>query len=202
MRGPVTEEAFIQFCQQLSDQAWLQGLLVAVGTCFLEDAARCGVGLLVAAGHVGWWVAFAGMTGGGIAGDIGLYLIGRFATLFLLRWRWVDAARLAWMESYFQQQAVKTVLIARFIPGARTLAYVSAGAVKYPLPRFLLLLLLASVAQSVLFLELGAFIGKRILPYLHDTRLRLGAFGIIVLLVVLTHHILTRRNKRKALMTK
>ena len=198
----MTEEAFIQFCQQLSDQAWLQGLLVAVGTCFLEDAARCGVGLLVAAGHVGWWVAFAGMTFGGIAGDIGLYLIGRFATLFLIRWRWVDAARLAWMESYFQQQAMKTVLIARFIPGARTLAYVSAGAVKYPLPRFLLLLLLASVVQSVLFLELGAFIGERILPYLHDTRLRLGAFAVIVLLVVLTHHILTRRNKRKTLMNK
>ncbi len=202
MRGLVTEDAFFQFCQQLSDHLWLQGLLVAAGTCFLEDAARCGVGLLVAAGHVGWWLAFAGMTVGGIAGDLVLYVIGRYATFLLLRWRWVDAARLAWMKTYFERQAVKTVLIARFIPGARTLAYVSAGAIKYPMPRFLLLLLLASVAQSILFLKLGVFIGEWILPYLHDTRLRLGAFGIIVLLLVLTHHILTRRNKSKVLQPK
>ncbi len=195
----MTEDAFIQICQQLSNHLWLQGLLVAVGTCFLEDAARCGVGLLVAAGQVGWGIAFVSMTLGGLAGDLGLYLIGRYATLFLIRLRWVDAARLAWMETYFERQAIKTIVIARFLPGARTLAYVSAGAVKYPLPRFLFLLLLASMVQSALFLELGVFIGEWILPYLRDPHLRLGAFGIIVLLLVLTHHILTRRNKRKIL---
>ncbi|MEI7901642.1 MAG: VTT domain-containing protein [bacterium] len=193
----MTDGAFIQICQQLSDHIWLQGLLVAVGTCFLEDAARCGVGLLVAAGSIDWWVAFVSMTIGGIAGDIGLYMTGRYATFFLIRRRWVDAARLAWMEAYFERQAIKTIMIARFLPGARTLAYLSAGAIKYPLPRFLLLLLLASVAQSVLFIQLFAFIGERILPYLDDTRLRLGVFGIIVLLLVLTHHVLTRRNKAK-----
>lgn len=198
----MTEEVFIQFCQQLSNHVWLQGLLVAVGTCFLEDAARCGVGLLVAAGHIDWFMAFVSMTIGGIAGDIALYVIGRYATFFLLQRRWVDAARLAWMETYFERQAVKTVLIARFIPGARTLAYVSAGAVKYPMPRFLFLLLLASIAQSIVFLELGTFIGDHILPYLHSTRLRLGVVGIIVLLLVLTHHILTRRNKSRSLLLK
>jgi membrane protein DedA with SNARE-associated domain len=199
MRGRVTEEAFFQFCQQFSDQIWLQGLLVAVGTCFLEDAARCGVGLLVAAGQINWWVAFVSMTIGGMAGDIGLYLIGRYATLFLIRRRWVDAARLAWMETYFERQAVKTVLIARFLPGARTLAYVSAGAIKYPMPRLLLLLLIASLAQSALFIQLGVFIGQRILPYLEDPRLRVAVFSAIVLLLVLTHHVLTRRNKNKPL---
>jgi membrane protein DedA with SNARE-associated domain len=198
----VTEDAFILICQQLSNHVWLQGLLVAAGTCFLEDAARCGVGLLVADGHVDWCLAFVSMTIGGIAGDIVLYLIGRYATVFLIQRRWVDEARLAWMKTYFERQAIKTVVIARFIPGARTLAYVSAGAIRYPLPRFLLLLLLASVAQSIVFLELCAFIGERLLPYLHDTRLRLGVFGIIVLLLVLTHHILTRRNKSKSLAAK
>ena len=174
---------------------------MAAGTCFLEDAARCGIGLLVAAGHIGWWVAFASMTVGGIAGDLALYAFGRYATLFLIQRRWVDAARLAWMETYFKHQAVKTVIIARFLPGARTLAYVSAGAVRYPIPRFLLLLLFASMAQSVVFLQLCAFIGERMLPYLHDTRLKLGVFAIVVLLLTLTHHVMTRRNKRKPMPT-
>jgi len=198
----VTEETFIRICEQFSNQEWLQGLLVAVGTCFLEDAARCGVGLLVAAGHIGWWLAFVSMTIGGMAGDVGLYLIGRYATCFLIRWRWVDAAKLAWMETYFKNHAVKTVLISRFIPGARTLAYLSSGAIKYPFPRMLLLLLLAAVVQSLLFIELATFIGNTIMPYLRDTRTRVAFFVIFVLLIGLAHSILTRRNKRKPLQIK
>lgn len=55
----VNEATFLQLCEHLSDNLWLQGLLVAVGTCFLEDAGRCGVGLLVAAGHMEAWLAGA-----------------------------------------------------------------------------------------------------------------------------------------------
>lgn len=192
------EEAFIHLCEHLSNHLWLQWLLVAAGTCFLEDAARCGVGLLVAAGHVGWWLALGSMTVGGMAGDIGLYLIGRYATSFLLRHRWVDKTRLVWMEEYFERHAVKTVLISRFIPGARTVAYSAAGIIRYPLPRFLLLLLFAAVVQSLLFLQLGTFIGQRILPYLNDTRTRVALIAVVVLAGALIHHVTTRRRKAGA----
>jgi len=195
----VTEDVFFQICEHLSNHVWLQALLMVVGTCFLEDAARCGIGLLVAAGHVGWWMAFVSMTVGGMIGDVGLYIIGRYATLFLLRRRWVEAARMEGMKAYFQRHAVKAVMIARFIPGARTIAYVSAGAVCYPLPRFLLLLLMAATVQSLIFLKLSEFIAEEILPYLRDTRLQAAVFAVIVLVLVLTHRTLTRRNKRKGI---
>jgi len=192
------EETFIRICERLTDDLWLQGLLIAAGTCFLEDAARCGVGLLVAAGHVGWWLAFAAMTAGGLLGDVGLYLIGRYCTLFLIRRRWVDAARLVWMETYFQNHAFKSVIGARFLPGARTVVYAAAGAVRYPMPRITLMLLAAAVIQSLLYLEIAEFMAARILPYLRDTRLQVAAFGVIVLALVLTHHVLARRRKKKA----
>ncbi len=191
------EDAFFQLCDHLSNHLWLQGLLMAVGTCFLEDAARCGLGLLVAAGRVGWGLAFVSMTVGGMAGDLGLYLIGRYATLFLLRRRWVDAARLKWMESYFNSHAAKTVLISRFIPGARTVAYSAAGVIRYPLPRFLLLLLLAAVVQTLLFLQLGAFIGDKIRPLLEDTHSRVALIAVIVLTGLLIHRVMTRRRKQR-----
>lgn len=193
----MTEASFIQLCESLSDHLWLQGLLVAAGTCFLEDAARCGVGLLVAVGHLGWWLAFVSMTVGGMAGDLGLYLIGRYATLFLLRRRWVDRTRLVWMEGYFQNHAVKTILFSRFIPGARTVAFSAAGIIRYPLPRFLVLLLLAAMVQALLFLKLGTFIGKHLLPYLTDGRTSLAVTAVIVLGAVLAHHVLVRRRKAK-----
>jgi membrane protein DedA with SNARE-associated domain len=198
-RDIVTEEVFLQLCEHLSDRLWLQGLLVAAGTCFLEDAARCGVGLLVAAGHMGWWVAFVGMFIGGISGDVGLYLAGRYATQFLINRRWIDPARLTWMESYFRDHAVKTVFVSRFLPGARMLAFSVAGVVRYPFPRFLLVLGLASAAQAVLFLKLSAFIGEQILPYLKNPRTGLPAIAMVVLVGILVHQALARRRKRAAL---
>ena len=45
----MSEDFFFQLCEQLSNHIWLQALIMLVGTCFLEDAARCGIGLLVAA---------------------------------------------------------------------------------------------------------------------------------------------------------
>lgn len=192
------EEAFVSICEHLSNHVWLQALLLIVGVCFIEDPARCGVGLLVAAGHLNWWMAFVCMTIGGIVGDIGLYVIGRFALSFLVRRRWVDEARLEWMESYFSRHAFKSVFIARFVPGARTLCYVSAGAVQYPLPRFTFMLLVAACVQSLIFLQIAAFIAEKILPYLGDKRLQAAVFGVILLAFVLGHHVMARRRKKKA----
>lgn len=193
----MTEASFIQLCENLSDHPVLEGLLIAVGTCFLEDAARCGVGLLVAIGHVGWWLAFVSMTIGGMMGDLGLYLIGRYATLFLLKRRWVDKKRLVWMEGYFRNHAVKTVLFSRFLPGARTVAFSAAGVIRYPLPRFVLLLFIAALVQSLLFLKLGTYIGSHILPYLEGRRNRLLVIALIVLVGILVHHLLGRRRSRR-----
>ncbi len=193
------EETFVHLCEHLSNHLWLQALLVAAGTCFLEDAARCGVGLLVAAGHVGWWLAFVSMTVGGVIGDVALYVIGRYATEFLLRRRWVDASRLTWMETHFQSHAFKSVIFARFIPGARTVVYAAAGAIRYPLPRFTAMLAVAAVVQSLLYLQVAEFVGAKILPYLGNMRLQVAVFVVIVLIVVLTRHILARRRKAQAL---
>jgi membrane protein DedA with SNARE-associated domain len=191
------EEAFVRICEHLSSNTWLQALLVIAGTCFIEDPARCGVGLLVAAGHLNWWLAFVSMTIGGMAGDIGLYVIGRYATHVLIRLRWVDEARLEWMEDYFKRHAFKSVLFARFIPGARTICYASAGAIRYPMPRFTLMLFVAAVVQSLLFLRIAEFIAEKILPYLRNPQLQMAVFAIIVLSLVLAHTVMARRRRNK-----
>lgn len=196
----MTEEAFLQLCEHLSNHLWLQSLLVVAGTCFLEDAGRCAVALLVAAGQIGWWLALASMTAGGMAGDIGLYLIGRYGTSLLVSQRWVDRAQLEWMEEYFQNHAAKTVLASRFLPGARTLAFCAAGIIRYPFPRYLLLLFITALAQAFIFLKLGDFIGDRILPYLRDPLNRAAIVIGLILAGVLMHlgiSCLKRRARRK-----
>ncbi len=189
------EELFGHILDHVSSNPWVQSLLVVTSTCFIEDAARCWVALLVADGHIGWWLAFFSMTVGGMAGDIGLYFMGRYATLFLLRRRWVDAARLTWMEGQFQRHACKAVFVSRYVPGARTLCYVSAGAVRYPLPRFLLVLLLAAASQALIFLKAVWFISAYILPYLKDRRLQFGVFAVIVAVLGWAHLRFLRKRR-------
>lgn len=192
----MTEEVFLHMCEHLSNHLWLQSLLVIVGTSVLEDAARCAVCLLVATGHIGWWLALVSMTIGGMAGDIGLYLVGRYATAFLTRQRWMDITRLEWMKIYFENHAAKTIFVARFLPGVRMISYSAAGVVCYPFGRFLFFLLLASLIQALIFLQLGTLIGEKLLPFLRQPQTRALIIVGVILCGIVIHLIIRRRRRR------
>ena len=195
----MTQDTFIQLCEQLSNHVWLQGLLVIVGCILFEDAARCGVGLLVADEQLGWWVALVSMTLGGVVGDVVLYVIGRSSISFLIRRRWVNAERLAWAEGCFTRHAIKAIVIARFIPGVRMITYLAAGTARYPAARFVFWLSLAAAVQAFLFLKASDVIGQTLLSYLHDKRLRLIVVGVIVLTLIAAnaYYLIRRARKNK-----
>jgi Uncharacterized membrane-associated protein len=197
----VTEETFLQLCDELSTlyYPWLQWLLVAVGSCFLEDAARCGIALLVAADHMSWWLAFTGMVAGALIGDASLYLTGRYATAFLLSRRWVNPDKLVKMEGFFKTHAVAAIFLSRFVPGVRGIGFSVSGIVRYPLPRFLLVLTAASVAQAIVFLKLGNFIGDRVLPLFKGRGAQFATILAVVLVGAVIHRIFARRRKKKAI---
>ena len=201
IRTVVTEETFLQLCDELSTlyYPWLQWLLVAVGSCFLEDAARCGIALLVAADHMSWWLAFTGMVAGAISGDVCLYLTGRYATAFLLSRRWVDPNKLAKVERYFQNHAVATIFFSRFIPGVRGIGFSVSGIVRYPFPRFFFVLTTAAVVQAILFLKLGNFIGDRVLPLFKGRGAQFTTIAVVVLVGAVIHQFFARRRKKKAI---
>lgn len=192
----MTEDALIQLCGSLSDHLWLQGLLIVLVTGLVEDAARCGVGLLVSAGHIRWDIALGGMILGAVLVDGVLYLLGRFATDLMLRRRWVDPNRLTWAQARFSKHAVKAIIVARFIPGLRLATSLAAGTIRYPLPRFLLWLSVAALAQGVLYLQAANLIAQTILPYLHDRKNHLIAFGVIVLLLLIANALYLRHRRR------
>jgi len=192
----VTEASFADLCQQLADNTWLLGLLIAVGVCFLEDAGRCAVGLMVAAGHINWWTAFVWMIFGSLIGDYGLYLIGRYAMAFVVGRRWVNAERIQKMKGYFSNHAVKAIIGARFLPGFRTLAFCAAGATHYKIAKFTVVLSLVTLAQTLIFLYATEFVGARVIAYLENPAMRRAVVGIILALMIAGHFIVARRKKR------
>ena len=78
-----------------------------------------------------------------LAGDSIPFLLGKVFGVRLLRLRWlryfVTKKRLAVFDHWFRQRGDLVIVISRFIPGLRVVAFFTAGAMKMRWTRFLLL---------------------------------------------------------------
>jgi membrane protein DedA with SNARE-associated domain len=118
----------------------------------------CGMGLplpeelvLIAAGYIcatypdkaalHWMIAWC--AGGILTGDLVPFVLGRTFGTRLLRLRWlrllVTRRRLAKFDNWFRRRGDLVIFIARFIAGIRAVAFFTAGTMKMPIRRFLLL---------------------------------------------------------------
>ncbi len=118
----------------------------------------CGLGLplpeeivLLAAGYVCWKtpetahlpMMMAACAGAILVGDLVPMVLGRVFGVRLLRLRWlrsiVTKQRLAKFDRWFRRRGDLVILIARFLPGIRVVAFFTAGTMKMPWRRFLFL---------------------------------------------------------------
>jgi membrane protein DedA with SNARE-associated domain len=118
----------------------------------------CGIGLplpeelvLIAAGYVcakfPEQAALPGMmawcAGAILAGDLLPYVLGRVFGTRMLRLRWlrltITRRRLASFDRWFRRRGDLVIFIARFLAGIRMIAFFTAGTMKMPWRRFLLL---------------------------------------------------------------
>ena len=197
----MNETLFAELFEQFIENIWLQGAIIAVAVCFLEDGARCAVGLLVAAGRVNWWWSVIWMMIGSIAGDIGLYLIGRYLLSFCVEWGWIKIERIEKMKAYFGCHVIKALFLARFVPGVRTVVFLAAGGLRYRFLKFLIILSCITFLQILIFLYATEFIGESVAVYLADKRLRWMVAGFVVLLIMVVHFVVSRCGKQKIVKT-
>ncbi len=162
-------------------QTFMEYPYLGVGIVFL----LCGLGLplpeeivLIAAGYVCYELEGQGgpsvplmmlSCGGAILlGDVIPYAAGRAFGPRLLRIRWlrffVTKSRLAMFDRWFRKRGDMVILIARFLAGIRMVAFFTAGAMKMPWNRFLLLDGLG-IAFLVPLLVYG---GYHFGPYIND----------------------------------
>lgn len=125
---------------------------VAVGLVFV----LCGVGLplpeeivLVSAGYfcyIGqsdYWAMTGVCTAAILVGDLVPFMAGRAFGPRLLRLRWmrfiINRERLAMFDRWFRRRGDMVVVIARFIPGLRVVAFFTGGTMRMRWLRFLVL---------------------------------------------------------------
>lgn len=128
-----------------------------------------------------WWL-IAAAAAGAFTGDVLAYHIGML--LPLERVPFLSGARgrrsLAWAENALERRAAVLIMSARFIPVGRVAVNMTAGAVRFPRPRFLLTAGVAAVIWGSYATGLGLAAGHYI-----ESHLLLAVAGGVVLGVVL-----------------
>ncbi|HEX6126186.1 MAG TPA: VTT domain-containing protein [Pyrinomonadaceae bacterium] len=119
-----------------------------LATFISEDAACLAAGVLAANGEISFVFAVAACFSGIVAGDIGLYWIGRtFGTRILgLRFarRMVTRQSLSRASRWLEKRGASAVFLSRFVTGLRLPTYLAAGFLKTDFPRFTIYFLIAA----------------------------------------------------------
>jgi membrane protein DedA with SNARE-associated domain len=140
----------------------LQVVAIVAGTFILEDAATIIAASQAQTGAVGLGLALGALYLGIVLGDLGLYGLGRLAALFPWARRWTPKPGMQRTRAWLQANVFKTVLISRFLPGARLPTYTLCGFVRASFSRFALAAIVATLIwTSLLFavsLRVGAFL--------------------------------------------
>jgi membrane protein DedA with SNARE-associated domain len=153
-------------------------------------------------GTISWPLAFAAVTAGAVAGAwldfrVGRALAPRLAARAARRGA-LDAERLARFEAAYRKWGAWLLLANRFLPGARALLFVAAGAAGLPQRRVLLLGAISAAAWNVLLLFVGGVVAHNVdemARFLDNYTRVLSVALAAVALALLGRAILRRRRK-------
>lgn len=136
-------------------------LSLAFATLLSEDLTCVAAGALVAEGRLSPLVAIAACAAGIVAGDFGLWIVGRTGIRLT---RVIRASpslpRLAEMSAWLRRHSGGAIVASRFLPGTRLPLYVTAGAIGIPATTFVLWSAVAATLWTPAIVLLAAGLGK------------------------------------------
>ena len=163
---------------------------VMAGLLIPGELIAVGAGLLAARGHVPVAAVAAAAAVGAMAGDTIGYVVGRHfrraISHRLSRRHWEKA------QAWLRRRGAPAVFLARFTAFVRSVMPAAAGAVKLPLPKFLLYSVPAGVLWGTGSVLLGYYAGRQSSHVLHWT----GGIAVVLIAGFLVYTRLTRRRKR------
>jgi membrane-associated protein len=128
-----------------------------------SETAVITAGVVAASGDLSLMLVIPAAALGAFSGDNTAYLVGRrFGTRATERFFSGEKARrrLEWAYDQLRERGGELIVVARFIPGGRTVVTVSAGTLRFPWHRFALFDAIASIIWALYASLLGYFGGK------------------------------------------
>jgi membrane-associated protein len=155
---------------------WIYVLLVAIifaetGLVFMPflpgDSLLFVAGAICAMGKMDLYLLMALLTTAAIVGDAVNYSVGRwFGAALIARTSLVNAKHMAYTQGFYDRYGGQTIIIARFIPLARTMAPFVAGFARFDPKRFLFYNVIGGVVWVVSLTVAGYWFGN--LPFVRD----------------------------------
>jgi len=164
---------------------WWKAAGFFCATFVLEDAAAIGAGLLLAVGQISWPLAFIACFLGIWLGDVGLYVLARFAGR-----NWFEnsplkknSAKVIRSEHWFRERGTLILIFSRAVPGARLPTYLAAGFLRVPMVRFLFITGAAAFVWTFAILFLTQTFGTQIFRWMG--RYKSGSLWLVGLGILL-----------------
>ena len=163
--------------------AFVLFLGLALATLVSEDLACITAGLLVSEGRAGFLFVTLACLVGIVAGDILLYLVGKFVGRRALRkipLKWlVSQEGVQRSSDWLNRNGLAVIFTSRFVPGTRLPTYLAAGVLNTSLLRFSFYMLLACAVWTPLLVGSAAGL---LTPLMHFTPM--GGKPLVVKVVV------------------
>lgn len=179
------DRTMLEFIEQHG--AWIYVLLVTIifaetGLVFASllpgDSLLFVAGAICGMGKMDLPLLMLLLTTAAIVGDAVNYSIGRwFGQALIKRTKLVNPQRLAYTQGFFDRHGGQTIIIARFLPIARTMAPFVAGFAKMDSKKFFLFNVTGGVLWVVSLTTAGYWFGN--LPFVRDN-LTAVIIGIII----------------------
>ncbi len=148
------------------------------------------------------WLAMSACLFGALAGDCIMYWIGYHFGRSVLRehawWaRFVKPEREAQVERMINKHGLKVFFLARFLVGLRSPVYLSAGILRVPFRRFVMIDLFCATVVIGLFFSLSYRYGTAITGWIRGAEVGLWVIVVLVLIAVGVYYYYWRRRGRK-----
>ena len=147
-------------------------LLGGLGAPIPEELPVIAAGALAREGVIRWWIGLGVCIAGALVGDVLLYVAGHHWGDRLLRWRLVRSvlteAREHRLARAYRRHGVKIVIVARHVMGLRAAAFLTAGIVRLPFWKFVLVDAAAACVGVPLTFGLAYFFTDQLQAILDD----------------------------------
>lgn len=151
---------------------WLAIIIIALSTLVSEDLAVIGTTLLIVNQQLDLGVGVIGLLIGILAGDLGLWLIGRVFGRRLLRVRFFrkrlpERTLLHW-QTMLDRHTAKAIFLSRCLPGTRLPTYIAAGMLGRRAWAFVFWFTIAVLIWTPFLMLLTAVIGPPIMSFFKE----------------------------------
>ena len=181
--------ALAQFLEEFTYAGiFLALFLGGLGVPLPEEVAVLTAGVLAHEQVVRWWLALPLCILGVLSGDVALYWAGRHWGERVLGWwlvrRILSVERERTLTEAYHRHGVKIVFSARHVMGLRAAAFLTAGIVRVPFPRFIAADALASMIGVPISFGLAFFFTDQLEQIMADVH-RAERWALLLLFVAL-----------------